>query len=108
MICPRGREKGDNMARRIFVEMLNKGKKNGISAARLAEILDTDKRYVCSEIEAARRGGALICSGNSGYYIPETKAELQETYEIMRKRALSMLFTMKTTKRALDSWPDTE
>lgn len=100
--------KGDEMAGRFSVSMLKKGKRNAIPAARLAAILGTDRRSVCAEIEAARRSGALICSGNAGYYIPETKAELQETYAVMRKRALSMLYTMKATKRALDEWPGTE
>lgn len=96
------------MAKQFSVSMLKKGKGNAISAAQLAAILETDKRTVCSEIEAARRNGALICSGNAGYYIPEKKAELQETYAIMRKRALSMLFTMKATKRAIEEWTEAD
>ncbi len=89
-------------------DLLKRGKDNGISASRLAEFLGTSTRGVGSMIEAARRAGELICSGSTGYYLPANRAELEETYLNMRKRSLSMLYTMKKTREALKSWTDPE
>ncbi len=94
--------------KRFSIKMLKRGKLNGISGARLAETMQISKRAVSAEIEAARRAGYLICSDNHGYYLPGTKEELERTYKIMRRRALSILFTMKTTRQALKNWKDSE
>lgn len=91
-----------------LLSLLRRGKKNGTSAARLAESLGTSTRGVGSIVEDARRGGALICSGLTGYYLPETRKELEETYLNIRRRSLSMLFTMKKTREALKTWTESE
>ena len=89
-------------------DLLKHGKKNGISAARLADMLGTTTRRVGHIIEAARREGELICSGSAGYYLPASRKELEETYKNMRARSLSMLFTIGKMKKALEEWGEPE
>ena len=88
--------------------LLMRGKKNGTSAPRLADMLGTTTRRVSYIVEAARREGELICSGKSGYYLPASREELEETYRNMRARSLSMLFTIGKMKKALDEWGESE
>lgn len=91
-----------------ILRLLGTGKEHARKADDLAGVLNCTKRELCSMIETARREGVLICSGNPGYWRPGSQEELEQTYKIMRRRSLSMLFTMKTTRKALLKWKNPE
>ena len=78
-----------------LLNMLPKGKENGIKNEDLQRLLKTDCRGVSHQIQKARLNGALICSGNAGYYLPADQEEVKEFYNIMRARCLSLLTALK-------------
>lgn len=78
-----------------LLNILPTGKENGIKNEDLQKILNTDKRGVSLQIQRARNDGALILSGNGGYYLPANNEEIQEFYNIMRARCLSLLTAIK-------------
>lgn len=78
-----------------LLQILPTGKKNGIKNEDLQKILDTDKRGVSAQIQRARMDGAVICSGNGGYYLPQDDEEIRDFYNDMRSRCLSLLTAIK-------------
>ncbi len=84
-----------------LLEMIPKGKENGISNKDLQKALGVNRRRVCELIAQARKSGAVICSGVSGYYRPADTAELEEFYRINRARAISLLAVLKQSRREL-------
>ena len=78
-----------------LLNLLPTGKKNGIKNEDLQKILNTDKRGVSLQIQRARMNGAVICSGNGGYYLPQNDEEIRDFYNDMRARCLSLLTAIK-------------
>lgn len=78
-----------------ILSYIPKGEKNAISAASLAGMIGTDKRGVRSIIHSARTQGALIASGNGGYFQPETLLELKKFYKRMRAQGIATLAAAK-------------
>ena len=70
------------------------GEQNAIPGATLAEMHDIDPRQLREAVEKERAAGALICSSNKGYFRGNRK-EIEATYNILRKRALGTLATIK-------------
>lgn len=63
-----------------IMDFIPYGRKNAISMATLAAILNTDKRTVRALVLSARMCGAPICSTcgeNGGYYMPRDISEAQ-------------------------------
>ena len=83
------------------MQIIPKGKANAIRSAELQRIWQTDKRGVSARIRRLREAGSLICSGNAGYYRPETAEELQEFYRLMRAKAIGLLSVLKETRKEL-------
>lgn len=68
------------------------GRSKGISCAQLARELSLQQRYVRSLISSAREEGIAICGHPStGYYVAETEAEITETLDFLKHRALHSL-----------------
>ncbi len=84
-----------------LLELLPIGKENGINNEDLQKILQTDCRGVSHQIQKARLDGALICSGNAGYYLPADGEEVKEFYRIMRARCLSFMAALKPAAKYL-------
>ena len=78
-----------------LLQILPTGKENGIKNDDLQKILGTDKRGVSLQIQRARMDGAVICSGNNGYFLPADAAEVEEFYNIMHARCISLLSALK-------------
>ena len=78
-----------------ILEFIPKGEKNAISASTLAKIAGTDKRGVRHIIHTARTQGALIASGNEGYFQPETLPELKKFYRRMHAQGIATLAAAK-------------
>lgn len=77
------------------------GKANGISRKDLAAKWGTTPREVSATIARLRNAGHIIASSNAGYYIPADDEEHREYYAIQRARALSILQSLKTSRRTL-------
>lgn len=68
------------------------GAHNGVSVSALARQLDTNERHVRSLVSELRLDGIAVCgTPKSGYYIAATPAELEETCEFLRHRAMHSL-----------------
>lgn len=68
------------------------GKARGIAVAEIARQLDTLPRNVRTLVSELRDDGIAVCAHpKTGYYIAETPAELEETCQFLRSRALHSL-----------------
>ena len=68
------------------------GKHNGIRADQLAKLLSVPERRLRNVISALRSEGIAVCGHPStGYYIAETAAELEDTCQFLRSRAMHSL-----------------
>lgn len=76
------------------------GKKNAIHLKELSEALGVKESVAKKYVQEARRKGSIICSGQVGYWIPESDTEIKSFASEQRKQALSRL---KTTKPMRDS-----
>lgn len=77
-----------------IADFLLPGKKNAISMADLAHVVNIPERSLRLEILQARINGELICSCEQGYFMPESVDDIRE-YVISRKAFL------KTAGKAL-------
>ncbi len=70
----------------------HQGKARGIRAAQLAHQLQVSERTLRSLVSALREAGTAVCgTPDTGYYIAETAAELEESCEFLRSRAMHSL-----------------
>lgn len=68
------------------------GAANGITVARLSRELGIAAREVRRKVAVLREEGVAVCGHpKSGYYIAATPAELEETCQFLRARALHSL-----------------
>lgn len=68
------------------------GRANGVSAAALADELCMSERMLrCLVSEARERGVAISATPETGYYVAETAAEMQESCKFLRSRAMHSL-----------------
>lgn len=69
-----------------------RGKANGVTAQALAFNLGCSERVVRQLITELREAGVALCGHPStGYFIAETRAELEETCAFLRSRAMHSL-----------------
>lgn len=68
------------------------GAANGIAVAAIARQLDTLPRSVRTLVSELRDDGIAVCAHpKTGYYIAQTAAELEQTCQFLRARALHSL-----------------
>lgn len=84
-----------------LLELLKKGESNAISQKNLAIGLNCSERWAQKEVADARRDGIIICSGNAGYYLPETDEELLATYNRLHAHGVGVLSVLKATRSEL-------
>lgn len=77
------------------------GAANAVSLPELSRRLTVKQTTLKRIIRAERIGGALICSNACGYFMPESRAEIAQCYDMMRKAAICRLETMKPFRAAL-------
>ena len=79
------------------------GKANAISRKELSNALCLPDRTVRALIEDARAAGVLICNDQDGrgYYLAETKDEIERQFRRDKARAMSLLVRMKPFREAL-------
>lgn len=77
----------------------HQGAEAGISAQALAARLQVPERRVRSLVSELREQGTAICAHpTTGYFIPETPEELQQSCEFLEHRALKSLTLMSRMK----------
>ena len=84
-----------------LLALIPKGKENAVSNEALQGLLHQTRREVSQTIHDARMDGMIICSGNQGYYIPETDAELLEGYDTLWSMSISVLASLKTMRKEI-------
>lgn len=96
------KEVDKNSAKHAFLlALIPHGQSNAIGGKTLDNILKCNERARYLLIEQARKDGAIICSCNEGYYQPETHAEMLTYYETAHAKAITILTTLKATRKAL-------
>ena len=88
---------------RLLIELRPVGKENSITRKRLANELGLTERDTSRRVHDLRAAGFIILSGSQGYYIATDKSEVKEFYVTMRKRAVSLLSVLKTTRKFLEA-----
>lgn len=77
----------------------HQGRNKGIAAQRLAEQLGIPARRLRKLVSAAREDGIAICGKpGSGYFMPVTPEELQETCAFLQHRAMHSLRKLSRMK----------
>jgi biotin operon repressor len=78
----------------------HQGRDKGIAADRLAEQLQVPPRRLRKLISEAREDGIAICGKPaSGYFMPTTPEELQETCSFLEHRAMHSLRKLSRMKK---------
>lgn len=89
----------------FIASMLPRGSENAITTTELLRRTGyACKRQLTKAIQAERKAGALIASrtdGQGGYFQPSSRAELEDYVRSMDHRARSIMFTIKTARKAL-------
>ncbi len=76
----------------MAVMTVHSGKANGIKAQDLALLLSINTRSLRNLISQCREDGIAICGHPStGYYVAQTREELEETVEFLKHRAMHSL-----------------
>ena len=94
------------MTREQIVQAIPIGEKNAIHLEALANNIGLATWKCKKEIQEARKQGADIISGTSGYWKPETDHERQVWADSMKKQALSRLSTSKKMRKYLKDTVD--
>ncbi|MGQ0668400.1 MAG: hypothetical protein ACT4PO_01780 [Actinomycetota bacterium] len=88
-----------SLADELHERELGTGRNGARKAADLAEALGVSEREIRSCVEELRGRGVLVGSGQDGYYLIETVAELEETARHLVSRASRMLRTVRAMRR---------
>ena len=87
----------------ILLSILPHGEQNAISGDSLISTLSISSvRQLQKLIARARISGALICSCESGYFLPENRSEIEKFYKTTRAKALSTLTILRSARMALN------
>ena len=91
-----------------ILSVIPTGRENAISMREIADLLDLDStRPVRKLINEARTDGTLICSGDNGYWLPESLEEVRDSYNRSRSMALSILASLKVQRLAVKALKET-
>lgn len=87
---------------RGILEYIPEGKKNAISAQRLAEISGArSERCLRGDIAELRKAGEIICSSSAGYYRPATRDEIRDFIERMESHAIGVFSAIASARKEL-------
>lgn len=94
-----------NGAFKRLLAFIPEGEDNAISMYALSSFLGLSERQTRKIVELARLDGNVICSNDSGYFVPETVEELLRYERRVRARirtAFKTLEPVKALKRTID------
>ena len=97
----------------MIYEMLAAGPNNAVSATHLARVLGVHKRDVSKMVERERRAGRPICatcnSRDPGYFLPESRDDMQHYINRLRHREAEIAETRAACEATLQTeWGPTE
>jgi len=76
------------------------GVRNGVTAKAIAELLDVPERRVRHLVTEAREDGIAICGHPAtGYFVAQTRAEMESTIDFLKDRALHSLKLASTLSK---------
>lgn len=75
----------------MVADLLFTGKANAITAAALADILETDRRRITEAIQRERIAGQPIIGGRYGYYLARTPEEVHQEKKRLQKMIRQLL-----------------
>jgi biotin operon repressor len=76
----------------MAVMLFHSGRENAVSSRTLANEVGVSDRQLRTLITECRQDGFAICGHpSSGYFVASNQAELEETLEFLRHRALTSL-----------------
>lgn len=84
--------------------LIKSGSENGVSLAEICRRTGLSPRGVRKSVEALRRSGTVIASGEKGYYYPAEQSELRQYIQRMERTAKSIFFTLKAARAALKDY----
>lgn len=87
--------------REQILELIPYGSENAILQADLCQLLNITPSVLKSHIQALRRSGAEICSGQHGYFRPANREELRLFVKRMDKQSTSRFVTVKPCRQGL-------
>ena len=61
-----------------LTDTIPEGARDAVSMRHLAKVHNLSERKMRLAVERARRAGILICSGDNGYFMPETLDEIMD------------------------------
>lgn len=93
----------------MIYEILSHGRENARSARELAQVLNIGRRGVSAMVERERRAGKPICATTDskapGYFIPETRGDMEMYCRRLQHRAGEIFKTRAACLNMLDSLP---
>ena len=88
----------------ILLSVLPHGEQNAASTDSLLCVLGlADSRSLRKLVARARLDGAVICSCENGYFLPENRSEIEKFYKTTRAKALSTLTILRSARVALSA-----
>ena len=90
----------------VIRRAIGSGEENAVPCKVLEELTGLNGRDVKHCIEELRRGGTVICSSNSGYFYPARRYELTDFIVKERRRADSIMRTLQSSERMLETWKE--
>ncbi len=93
----------------IFESLLPKGAENGIKTAELIRITRLKERQIRKQISDERAAGAVILSGDTGYYLPDDgekgRREVESFIATVTAKGVNTIRAVRSAKAYLDNLP---
>lgn len=89
---------------KIMLEQSHKGKRNAIKSFQLERMTDLTGNQIRECVNELRCNGVPVCSGRSGYYIAESKDELNRTIAQLNSRVSQINKAIKGLKTTLEDY----
>ncbi len=100
---------GGGTKRNMISEILPEGKSNAITGRELCTLLGLTQRELTMQIQQERQAGAAICAstdGKPGYYLAESKAEMDYYLRSLDHRKKELSRTYRACKKTMDKLPE--
>lgn len=88
----------------LLKAVIPRGKENAIHLLPLSEKLGVSDHTAKKYVQAARRNGLMICSGQDGYWITDNSDEIRAFETTLHKQAISRLRTTKPMRDTLKEY----
>ena len=92
---------GNGRERAELLRVLPRGEQSAIPMKDLAARLRVSTRVLRFMIAEARRDGLPICSGDSGYYLPQNRSELLRSVLRLRRMGRSIFDSLRPAEALL-------